>query len=168
MEWSKRGKVWKLEEDHFVPDIAIGWRAEMDGWDSEKLATVFMINVDPEIPKRVKKGDLIVAGRNFGYGRAHSAFWGSLKAVGIAGIVAESFATPFFRRAVDLGLPILECKDIRQKVNQGDELEVNFETGQIKNHSTGEAIQTEPLPEFQIEVIEAGGFKAYLKNKLKH
>ena len=167
MDWIKKGKVWKFG-DHLVPDVAIGWRGEMDAWKQEDLAKIFMINVDPEIPKKVKKGDLIIAGRNFGYGRAHGAFWESLSAVGIAGIIAKSFATPFFKSCIGRGIPVLECKTITERVSQEDELEVDFRTGEIKNLTTGEHFKTEPLPDFQIEVIEAGGFTAYIKHKLNN
>lgn len=166
MNWVRRGKIWKFG-DHVVPDTAIGWMAEMETWSPEELAKIFMTNIDPEIPKKVKTGDLIVAGRNFGYGRAHGAFWVALRTVGIAGIIAKSFATPFFRSCVNMGLPILECNGITEKVTQGDELEVNFKTGEIKNLTTGENIKTAPLPKFQIQVMEAGGFTSYVKNKIK-
>lgn len=165
MEWIKKGKAWVVG-DNVVPDAAIGWNSTMDALSPDELAKFFMVKIDPEIPKKVKKGDLLVAGRNFGYVRAHGAFWGSLRGAGIAGIIAESFAPPFFRACIGDSLPIIECKDITKKVNQGDELEVNFKTGAIKNLTTAKSIEAEPLPDYQIQVMEAGGYKAYLKKKI--
>lgn len=166
MDLKRRGRAWKFG-DHVVPDTAIGWTSEMDGWSPERLAAVFMVKIDPEIPHKIRKGDLIVAGRNFGYGRAHRAFWGSLKTVGIAGIVAESFSPQFFKSAIGSGLPILECAGITRAVDQGDELEVNFKTGEIENLTTGKSIRVEPLHDFQLRVLEAGGFIAYFRERLQ-
>jgi 3-isopropylmalate/(R)-2-methylmalate dehydratase small subunit len=130
------------------------------------LKDYIMTGVAPEFPRQVSPGDIIVAGKNFGHGNPHIWGYHTLRELGI-GLVVESMARGGFRLAVVAGVPfLLATRDITRKVNQGDELEVNFRTGDIKNLTSGELIKTESLPEFILEIIEVGGQAGYLARKL--
>jgi 3-isopropylmalate/(R)-2-methylmalate dehydratase small subunit len=167
-----RGTVWKFG-DNICPDTAVGYpwsdvlKKDLRSIkDPKEFAKIFMVRINPEIPNKIKKGDLVVAGKNFGTDRVHDPFWNALKSIGIPIVIAESFAKIFYRRAIDRGYPLLECKGVTQKVSQGDEIEVNYKTGLIKNLTTSEEIKGQPFPDILIEIIEAGGSLPWLKKKV--
>ena len=164
MELIMKGKCWKFG-DNLSTDGDILPRRMIDR-DAQSFKDYLMTGVDPEFPKKVQPGDIIVAGKRFGHGNPHR--WGflAMKEIGI-GLIAESVARGSYRNAVKVGVPFLPAaEDITRKVNQGNELEVNFRTGEIKDLTTGKIITTEPLPEPLLEIIEAGGQVAFLKRKL--
>ena len=167
MDWVFRGKVvWKFG-DNFNSDLITEYPRYKSVSNTEELSRICMIGIDPEFPNRVKKGDLMIAGKNFGFGHPHSQTHKALKASGVSSVIAESFARGWFRAAISLGLPALPCEGIAEKARSGDELQVNFRTGEVKNLTTGVLINTEPLPQFMLDIIEAKGLVQYLKKTLK-
>lgn len=125
-----------------------------------------MEEIDPGFVKRVKPGDIIVAGSNFGCGSArdHAPF--AIKGAGIACVIAESFARIFFRNALSIGLPVLECEKAPSEIEAGDELEVDLAKGKIWNLTSGKTYQANPFPDFLMGLIAAGGIIEYTRKKL--
>jgi 3-isopropylmalate/(R)-2-methylmalate dehydratase small subunit len=126
-----------------------------------------MEDIDMEFVKKVKLGDIIVANKNFGCGSSREHAPISIKASGVSCVIASTFARIFYRNAFNTGLPILECEEAAMKTQLGDELEVNFITGEIKNITKGETYQAEPFPEFIRKIIDADGLVNYVKENLK-
>jgi len=164
----RKGKAWKFG-DHIETEAIIPMSVIRAGiTDPQKLAEYCMAETYPEFHKNFTKGDLIVAGRNFGCGHGlHTAAYMAFKALGVSAVIAESIGRDFIRTAIDFGLPTITCKDVTKKVKQGDELEVNLGTGRIRNLTTGEMIDAEPLPPILLERIEAGDLKAFLRKRLQ-
>ena len=133
----------------------------------EELATHCMEDIDPTFAGRVKPGDILVAGRNFGCGSSREHAPLAIKASGISCVIAETFARIFYRNALNIGLPILECPSAANAIAAGDEVSVDLETGEIKDITTGQAFRAEPFPTFMMELIAAGGLAAYLKGRNK-
>ncbi len=138
-------------------DVTVQIRNMGEPLTEEELGKYCMTNVDPEFPKKVKKGDFIVAGENFGYGHGHDHACMSIKGAGIAGVICESSNINFIRNSTHHALPIITCKGIKEKVRQGDELEIDLVAGSILNLTTGDKLCFVPLPDFLLEIIEAGG-----------
>ncbi|MCL5037792.1 MAG: 3-isopropylmalate dehydratase small subunit [Chloroflexi bacterium] len=135
-------------------------------FDPEEMAKHAMEDLDADFLKKVKKGDFVVAGRNFGCGSSREQAATSLHVAGIAGIIAESFARIFYRNSINQGLPIIIAKGVTEKVNDGDEIEVDFETGKIKDITGGVEIQGTPLPPFVLQIVQNGGLIPHLKKTL--
>lgn len=133
--------------------------------DPESLAEHAMEGADPEFAEKVNEGDVIVGGKNFGCGSSREHAPIALKAAGISGIIAESFARIFYRNAINQGIPVLTCENISKKFSTGDEIKVDWKKGKIENLSTGESAETQPLPPLLDEIVEAGGILQYLKEK---
>ena len=133
----------------------------------EELAAHCMEDIDPMFAGRVRHGDIIVAGRNFGCGSSREHAPLAIKASGISCVVAESFARIFYRNALNIGLPILECPAAANAICAGDEVSVNLETGEITDITTGRTFHAEPFPPFMMKLIAAGGLAAYLKARDK-
>ena len=133
----------------------------------EELAAHCMEDIDPMFAGRVRHGDIIVAGRNFGCGSSREHAPLAIKASGISCVVAESFARIFYRNALNIGLPILECPAAANAISAGDEVSANLETGEITDITTGRTFHAEPFPSFMMELIAAGGLAAYLKARDK-
>lgn len=131
----------------------------------EELASHCMEDIDRDFIKRVKKGDIIAACKNFGCGSSREHAPIAIKAAGISCIIAESFARIFYRNAINIGLPILECPKAAKEINAGDTISVDFETGIIKNHTTGREYKTKPFPEFIQDIIDNGGLMAHISKK---
>lgn len=158
-----RGRVWKfgdnIDTDVIFPARYIPLR------DLTEMAKHAMEPINKKFSQQTKPGDIIVAGRNFGCGSNREGATVVFKQLGISLILAESFARTFFRNAINIGLPVLECKGIASKVQEGDELEVNLETGEIKNITTGQLSRTAALSAFILNIIKAGGATSALKAK---
>lgn len=122
-----------------------------------ELAAHCMEDIDRDFVKKVKTGDIIVAGRNFGCGSSREHAPIAIKASGVSCVIACSFARIFFRNSINIGLPILECADAAQAVEDGDEVEVNFDTGAIKDVTTGKTYRAQPYPPFLQNIIAKGG-----------
>ena len=123
-----------------------------------------MEGLDAEFNEKCKKGDFIVAGTNFGCGSSREHAPIALKGVGVAAVIAESFARIFYRNATNVGVPLLEAPGITKIVEDGDEIEVDMEKGCITS-ANGETITFKKLPPFMLEILEQGGLIEYLKNK---
>lgn len=163
MEWKQRGKViWKFG-DHFNADLIVGSKS-LGVRDPEMLRKVCMSGFDPDFPTKIQKGDIMIAGRNFGYGNPHAEAVLSLKAVGVSVLIAESFYPTWYRIAIFHAFPVVSCPDIVSFANIGDELEIDIKAGKIKKMPTNKLIEAEPFPEFLAPIMEADGLVAHLKD----
>jgi 3-isopropylmalate/(R)-2-methylmalate dehydratase small subunit len=163
MEIIRGTVVWKFE-DHFNADRIVGSK-NIGEKNIDILGQVCMAEFDPDFVKRVRPGDIMIAGRNFGYGHPHQQSIQSLKKVGISCVIAESFYPGWYRMAFFHNLPVMVCSAISKLAEVGQELEVDFITGKIKNFNTGKTIQGEPIPPFLIEVLHAGGLVPFLRKQ---
>lgn len=133
--------------------------------DAKELAAHAMEDIDAGFVQKVKAGDIMVAMDNFGCGSSREHAPLVIKENGIACVIAVTFARIFYRNAINIGLPIIECKAAAEEIADGDELEINFETGVIKNLTQGKQYQAEPMPAFIQEIMDAGGLVQSIKNK---
>lgn len=131
--------------------------------DLSLLAPHCLEDLDPEFAGSVRPGDILVAGRNFGCGSSREHAPGVLKSLGVAAVVAESYARIFYRNSFNLGLPLIECAEARKKVERGERLRVDLRAGQLTNVSKGETYRFKPLPKFMMELVQAGGLSALLR-----
>ena len=161
MPKSIKGKTWKLGDDINTDLIIPGPYLTLR--DSKKMTHHVLETVIPNFAEKIRKNDIIVAGKNFGSGSSREIAPQQLKQIGVGAVVAESFARIFFRNAINIGLPVVECRGIARSVKEGDMLEINFETGEVKNHSKNESYMGTRLPKFLLEIIEAGGALKRLK-----
>ncbi len=165
MENKHTGNVFKYG-DNVDTDVIIPARY-LNTTDEKELASHCMEDIDKTFIERVKPGDIIVAQKNFGCGSSREHAPIAIKAAGISCVIAGSFARIFYRNAINIGLPILECGDAVKGLKQGDEVEVDFSTGEIKNLTTGKEFKAQPFPAFIQDIIESGGLIAAVKkNKL--
>lgn len=165
MELVLRGKCWKFGDNIGNEDILSTNFIRHKADDSAVYAEYLMHDFDPHFARKVRKGDIIVAGKRFSHGNMHWHAFEAIKFYGM-GLITESMPRGAFRNAVSSGLPLIPfCTGITQKVEQGDELEVNFRTGEIKNITKRTATQGDPLPGFLLEIMEAGGSLANLKRR---
>jgi len=147
-------------------DEIIAGKYKYDELDIKKLAMHVFESIDPRFYVDAKKGKtpIIVAGANFGCGSSREQAPQVLKACGISCIVAESFARIFYRNGFNIGLPLIECKDVSKTVSQADILRVDFDNGTLLNVTTHEIHSFKPIPIFMQEILKAGGLINYLKN----
>lgn len=131
--------------------------------DHKELASHCMEDIDRSFVSRVKEGDIMVAGANFGCGSSREHAPIAIKASGISCVIAKSFARIFYRNSINIGLAILECEAAAEGINEGDEVDIDFDTGAIKNLTTGKSFQAEPFPEFIKDIISKGGLMASIK-----
>ncbi len=134
--------------------------------DPKELASHCMEDIDTEFVKKVKEGDIMVGERNFGCGSSREHAPISIKASGISCVIAASFARIFYRNALNIGLPILECEQASREINAGDEVSVDFDTGVITDVTTGKTYQAEPFPPFIQNIIAKGGLLASISESL--
>ena len=161
------GRVaWIFEEDNFDIDLIIGIK-NIKLSDLEELAAVTMTSYDPDFRKGVRKGDLLVAGHNFGYGHPHYPAMKAMRHLGIAGVIAESFSPGFYRGEISMGFPLMTCPGIRASVSRWDTLHVDWSAHTVINESrSGLTLPFEPLPSADRGMLESGGFIPYLKARL--
>jgi 3-isopropylmalate/(R)-2-methylmalate dehydratase small subunit len=152
--------------DNVDTDVIIPARY-LDTRDPDELAGHCMEDIDLEFTKKITRGDVLVAGENFGCGSSREHAPIAIKASGISCVIAASFARIFFRNAINIGLPILESKDAASGIHSGDRVNVNLKTGSIHNKTTGESYRSEPFPAFMQEIINAGGLINRTKLKLE-
>ena len=157
------GKVFKYG-DNIDTDVIIPARY-LNAPSPEELAVHCMEDIDKEFVKNVKPGDIMVGGSNFGCGSSREHAPVSIRANGVSCVIAASFARIFYRNAINIGFPILECPEAAEKINAGDTVSVDFETGIIKDETTGETFQAASFPPFIAKIIEQGGLFEYIKNK---
>ena len=160
-----KGKVWKFG-DNIDTDIIIPGRYLIIR-DPNQMASHTFEPINPDFAKQVSKGDIIVGGSNFGSGSSREEAPFVLKALGIAAIVAESFARIFYRNAINLGIPVLELKQASNYFNEGDAAEIHFQEGIIKNLTQKKEYHGTKLPNFLMEIINAGGAIPAVKQRIK-
>ena len=131
--------------------------------DKKELAAHCMEDIDPEFPKTVRVGDIIVGGQNFGCGSSREHAPMVILESGISCVIAKTFARIFYRNAINIGLPILECPEAGEKIQAGDEVSVDFDTGIITNVTKNETYKAEPFPAFIQEIIAAGGLLPWIR-----
>lgn len=159
-----RGKAWRFG-DHVDTDAIIPAR-HCNTSDPAILAQHCMEDADPEFVTKVRWGDLIVAGLNFGCGSSREVAPITIRAAGVSAVVAKSYARIFFRNAINIGLPILECPEAAEGIRQGDEIEVDTGRGLIRDLTTGADYQAAPFPEFLQRIIDRGGLMPYIEERL--
>jgi 3-isopropylmalate/(R)-2-methylmalate dehydratase small subunit len=159
-----QGRIWKFG-DNIDTDIIIP--ANRLVLPLDKMKNYAMSPIEPDFAGRVVKGDIIVAGRNFGCGSSREQAPSVLKVLGIQAIIAKSFARIFFRNAINLGLPVIECAAINDNVMQGMHVKISTIDGNIHVPETGGAFTSTRLPDFLLEIMQAGGLIPYLKPQLK-
>jgi len=134
--------------------------------EPDELARYCMEDIDPEFVTRVKPGDIIVATTNFGCGSSREHAPLAIKASGISCVIAKSFARIFFRNAINIGLPLLECDEAVDNIEAGNEVEIDLSSGKIKNLTNGTEFTAKPYPDFMAELITAGGLIEHTKQRL--
>ncbi|MBQ9374951.1 MAG: 3-isopropylmalate dehydratase small subunit [Ruminococcus sp.] len=132
--------------------------------DHKELAAHCMEDIDIDFTKKVKDGDIMVAESNFGCGSSREHAPIAIKASGISCVIAKTFARIFYRNAINIGLPIIECPEAAEKINAGDEVEIDFDTGVITNKTKNETYQGTAFPEFLINIINSNGLLNSLKD----
>ena len=157
-----KGKCWTFG-DHVDTDQIIPARY-LNTTDPKELAAHCMEDADPAFPSKVKPGDIIVAGENFGCGSSREHAPISIKHAGVACVIAKSFARIFFRNAINTGLPIVECPEAVAAISEGDEVEVDIAGGRITHPTSGQVFTTPAFPPELQQIIKAGGLMNYVKN----
>lgn len=160
------GKAWRFGND-IDTDVIIPARY-LTKDDPEHLAAHCMEDADAQFAQKVKAGDVIVGGKNFGCGSSREHAPLAIKAAGVKVVIADSFGRIFFRNSLNIGMPILECPEAVVGIENGDEVEVDLKTGKIENVTKGTSYQANPFPKFMQELINLGGLMPYVKEKLKN
>ena len=133
--------------------------------DPAELAKHCMEDIDKEFVNKVREGDIIVADKNFGCGSSREHAPIAIKAAGVSCVIAETFARIFYRNAINIGLPIIECPEAAKNIEEGNEIEVDFDSGKIYNKTKNEEYQGQAFPEFMQKIISNGGLINYINNK---
>jgi 3-isopropylmalate/(R)-2-methylmalate dehydratase small subunit len=157
------GRVWKFGSD--VDTDAIIAARYLNQSDPRELAKHAMEDERPEFPREVRKGDIVVADRNFGCGSSREHAPLALKVAGISCVVAESFARIFYRNGFNIGLPLVESSDAAASVRDGDRIRVDFTTGKIENLTRKESYAAQPIPRFMLDLVKDGGLIPHLRKK---
>lgn len=157
------GDVFKFG-DNVDTDVIIPARY-LNSSEPKELAAHCMEDIDKDFVKKVKKGDLIVANKNFGCGSSREHAPIAIKAAGGSCVIAETFARIFYRNAINIGLPIIECKEAAENIDAGDEVEVDFDSGMIYDKTKGTSYQGQAFPEFMQKIIKAEGLINYINQK---
>ena len=157
------GKVHKYG-DNVDTDVIIPAR-HLNTSDHKELASHCMEDIDTEFVKKVKRGDIMVGGENFGCGSSREHAPIAIKASGIDCVIAKTFARIFYRNAINIGLPILECPEASEKIQDGDEVSIDFDSGVITNETKDETYQALPFPDFIKDIMAKGGLIAQISGK---
>jgi 3-isopropylmalate/(R)-2-methylmalate dehydratase small subunit len=160
-----QGRIWKygdnVDTDVIIPARYLNMSA------AEELAEHCMEDLDPTFVRAVQPGDVVVAGENFGCGSSREHAPLAIKGAGVSCVVARSFARIFYRNAINVGLPILESPAAVEDAESGQQVEIDLESGRIRNLTTGVVYQAEPYPPFMMEIIDAGGLVQYTRHRLE-
>ncbi len=159
-----KGRVFRYK-DNVDTDVIIPARY-LNTSDPKELAAHCMEDIDTEFVKKVKEGDIIVAGRNFGCGSSREHAPIAIKASGVSCVIASTFARIFYRNAINIGLPILECEQAVKGIENGDEVEIDFDSGIIRNLTKGTTFKAQPFPEFMKKIMASDGLVNYIKGKM--
>lgn len=160
-----KGRAWKFGDD--IDTDAIIPARYLSTSDPAELAKHVMEDADPEFPSKVKTGDIIVAGKNFGCGSSREHAPIAIKAAGVSCVIANSFARIFYRNSINIGLPIFEFGESTGKIFEGDIVEIDPEAGTITNLTRNEVYQAAPFPVFMQDIINAGGLMSYVAERMK-
>ncbi len=160
-----KGKVHKLGNDINTDDIISA--KYLVSTDAKELGGHCMEAIKPDFVKNVSPGDIIVAGKNFGCGSSREHAPLAIKGCGISAVIAVSFAAIFYRNAINIGLPFLESLEV-DKIDDGEELEIDLARGVIKNLTKNQTYKTQPFPEFLQDLVAQGGLMNYIKNRKVH
>ena len=158
-----QGKIWKFGSD-VDTDVIIPARY-LNITDPRELGTHCMEGIAPDFHKKIKPGDIIVAGKNFGCGSSREHAPLSIKALGISCVIAKTFARIFYRNAFNIGLPILECADVSDRIEEGQEVQVNLDTGQIQDLLKRQNFQAKAIPPFMQELVRDGGLMNHIAKR---
>ena len=156
-------KIYKYK-DNVDTDVIIPARY-LNSFDAKELASHAMVDLDPDFAKTVEPGDIIVAGQNFGCGSSREHAPLCLKTAGVKCVIAKSFARIFYRNSINIGFPIMECVEAADRIEPGDDVEVDFTTGVITNNTKNETYQSQPFREFLQKVIDLDGLVNYVNAK---
>jgi 3-isopropylmalate/(R)-2-methylmalate dehydratase small subunit len=159
-----KGKVLKYGDDVNTDVIFPGRYLALT--EPKEIAMHAMEDIDPDFLKKLSKGDIIVAGKNFGCGSSREQAAIALKYAGVGAIIAKSFARIFYRNAINQGIPIVECADAVDHIDGGDDIEIDLEKGVIKDVDKNKIFNFKPLPSFIMNILKDGGLIANIKNKL--
>jgi 3-isopropylmalate/(R)-2-methylmalate dehydratase small subunit len=157
------GKAWKFGDDVNTDEIIPARYLNVS--DAFELATHCMEDIDPDFMKKMSKGDIVVADKNFGCGSSREHAPLAIKTAGISCVIAKSFARIFYRNSINIGLPILECAEAASKISEGDQIEVDLSSGVIINLTKKETYKSQPFPEFMQKIISAGGLMNYVMQR---
>ena len=157
-----KGRAWKFGDD-INTDIIISGKYKFKTLDMRELAKHAMEALDPRFSEKVKPGDILVAGKNFGCGSSREHAPRVLKELGLGVIIARSFARIFYRNAVNIGLPVVESPEASARISEGDQVEVDLEKGLIRNLTKGETYSFKPIPPALMEILKEGGLVEYLR-----
>lgn len=155
-----KGRVFKYG-DNVDTDVIIPARY-LNITDGNELSKHCMEDIDPEFIKNVQKGDIIVAEKNFGCGSSREHAPLVIKCAGVSCVIAETFARIFYRNAINIGLPIIECAEAAKAIQDGDEVEIDFDSGMIHNVTKDETYKGQAFPPFMQKIISAGGLVNYI------
>ena len=155
------GKVWRYG-DNIDTDVIIPARY-LNTFDPKELAKHCMVDIDKDFAQKVRPGDIMVGGKNFGCGSSREHAPVAIKACGVPVIIAASFARIFYRNGINVGLPLMEIGDNVERIHSGDKLSVDLSSGKIRDITTGETFQATPLPGFIQDIAKAGGLIQYVK-----
>ena len=157
------GHVFKYG-DNVDTDVIIPARY-LNSFDPQELASHAMVDIDPEFAGKVQPGDIIVARKNFGCGSSREHAPLCLKTAGVSCVIADTFARIFYRNAINIGLPIIECPEAAEGIDAGDQVEIDFDSGRIYNRTKCTEFQGQAFPPFMQELISAGGLVNYINSK---
>ncbi|KKM11711.1 3-isopropylmalate dehydratase [Clostridiales bacterium PH28_bin88] len=160
-----KGRTWKFGND--VDTDAIIPARYLNTIDPAELARHCMEDADPAFPEKVRAGDIIVAGKNFGCGSSREHAPVAIKAAGVACVIAHSFARIFYRNAINIALPIFESPEAAEVISEGDQVRVDAESGIITNLTKNQTYQATPFPAFMRELMQAGGLMPYVAERVK-
>ncbi len=160
-----KGKVWRFGDD--IDTDAIIPARYLNTSDPVELARHVMEDADREFPLKVQRGDIIVAGKNFGCGSSREHAPIAIKAAGIQAVIAKTFARIFYRNAFNIGLPIFESPEASEGIREGDVVEIDADNGIIRNITKKEEYRAHPIPPFMQELIETGGLIEWTKRKIE-
>lgn len=158
-----QGKAIKYG-DNVDTDVIIPARY-LNSSDPRELAQHCMEDIDKEFVNKVQPGDIMIGGKNFGCGSSREHAPISIKASGISCVIAETFARIFYRNSINIGLPIMECPEAAKAISEGDDVEIDFDSGIITDKTTGETFKGQAFPEFMQKIIDSEGLINYINNK---
>lgn len=161
-----KGSVLKYG-DNVDTDVIIPARY-LNSYDAKELASHAMVDIDPTFVERLNPGDIVVGGKNFGCGSSREHAPLALKTAGVSCVIAKSFARIFYRNSINIGFAILECEEAAEDIDEGNQVEIDFDKGIIYNITKNHQYKAEPFPEFMQKIIASGGLVEYVNDNKKN